>query len=178
MYKTRLILTTAVMSLALTGMADLAYAQSAKAHKATKGQLASPAQLQREHNRAVKAGDTANDPFNSASSDALNRAQLQGLPVATGLKTPEGNATDASTTGTGDAMTATGEALPPADSAAPGDATTTGEAVQPTEQPMDPKAQSAPPVLPDPNSPATADDTGKSGTNSNPTDAPDKPQAQ
>ncbi len=37
---------------------------------------ASAAQLKREHQRAKKAGDTANDPFNSASSDALNQAQL------------------------------------------------------------------------------------------------------
>ena len=37
---------------------------------------ASAAQLKREHQRAKKVGDTANDPFNSASSDALNKAQL------------------------------------------------------------------------------------------------------
>ena len=34
------------------------------------------AQLKREHDRAVAAGDHANDPYNSASSDALNQQQL------------------------------------------------------------------------------------------------------
>jgi hypothetical protein len=33
------------------------------------------AQLKREHDRAVAAGDHANDPYNSASSDALNQQQ-------------------------------------------------------------------------------------------------------
>jgi hypothetical protein len=33
------------------------------------------AQLQREHKRAVAAGDHANDPLNSASSDALNQQE-------------------------------------------------------------------------------------------------------
>lgn len=49
------------------------------------GELASSAQLAREHARAVKAGDTANDPFNSSSSDSLNQQQLakaQALPGA------------------------------------------------------------------------------------------------
>lgn len=41
-----------------------------------KGSLASKAQLKREHARAIKAGDTANDPYSSESSDALNKAQL------------------------------------------------------------------------------------------------------
>jgi len=34
------------------------------------------AQIQREHARAVAAGDHANDPLNSASSDALNRQEV------------------------------------------------------------------------------------------------------
>ncbi len=33
------------------------------------------AQLKREHDRAVAAGDHANDPLNSASSDALNQQE-------------------------------------------------------------------------------------------------------
>lgn len=33
------------------------------------------AQLKREHDRAVAAGDHANDPYNSTSSDALNQQQ-------------------------------------------------------------------------------------------------------
>jgi len=40
------------------------------------GSAAHQAQLQREHNRAVAAGDHANDPFNSSSSDSLNQQQL------------------------------------------------------------------------------------------------------
>jgi len=43
---------------------------------------ASPAQLKREHDRAVKAGDAANDPFDSSSSDALNQQQLQSAQAA------------------------------------------------------------------------------------------------
>ncbi len=192
MQKTRLIMAAAAMTLSLTGMADFAHAQSAKAHKAAKGQLASPAQLQREHDRALKAGDAANDPFNPASSNDLNKQQLANAP-GSGLRTTDTNSTDASTMGTANATTATGEAVSPTTEAAPptgdataGDATTSGEATtpdqatppageatSPTEQPMDPKAQKAPPVLPDNNPPATSDDNGgKTPTTS------DKPQAQ
>ncbi len=39
------------------------------------GTAAHAAQLQREHKRAVVAGDHANDPLNSASSDALNKQE-------------------------------------------------------------------------------------------------------
>ena len=189
MQKTRLIMAAAAMTLSLTGMADFAHAQSAKSHKAAKGQLASPAQLKREHDRAVKAGDTANDPFNSSSSDDLNKQQLAnaGLPAG-GLRTTDTTATDASTMGTANATTATGEAVSPTTEAAPpasdatpsGEAATpdqatppAGEATSPTEQPMDPKAQSAPPVLPDSNPPATSDDKGGKTP-----DTADKPQAQ
>lgn len=42
----------------------------------TPGTPAHAAQLQREHKRAVAAGDHANDPLNSASSDALNKQEL------------------------------------------------------------------------------------------------------
>lgn len=42
----------------------------------TPGTPAHAAQLQREHKRAVAAGDHANDPLNSASSDALNKQEV------------------------------------------------------------------------------------------------------
>lgn len=42
--------------------------------------VAPKAQLDREHRRAVAAGDWANDPYDSRSSDTLNQAQLQGTP--------------------------------------------------------------------------------------------------
>ncbi|MDV6332811.1 hypothetical protein [Asticcacaulis sp. 201] len=41
-----------------------------------KGSPAEAAQLKREHDRAIAAGDHANDPHNPASSDALNSEQL------------------------------------------------------------------------------------------------------
>ena len=40
------------------------------------GSAAEATQLQREHQRAVAAGDQANDPHDSTSSDALNRQEL------------------------------------------------------------------------------------------------------
>ncbi|MGN6422502.1 MAG: hypothetical protein ACTHLA_04235 [Asticcacaulis sp.] len=39
--------------------------------------LNDPAQLQREHQRAVAANDPANDPYNPQSSNRLNQQQLQ-----------------------------------------------------------------------------------------------------
>ena len=69
-----------VSAIALAAGLTAAGANAAPTH-----QLASKAQLAREHARAVKAGDTANDPNNSASSDALNQQQLakaQALPGA------------------------------------------------------------------------------------------------
>ncbi|WP_155913620.1 hypothetical protein [Asticcacaulis sp. AC466] len=41
-----------------------------------KGSPAEEAQLKREHDRALAAGDLANDPNNSTSSDTLNSRQL------------------------------------------------------------------------------------------------------
>ena len=74
------LLTASALALACT----LGASQASAAPKTHKGQVASPAQLQREHSRAVKAGDTANDPFNSASSDALNQQQLANIQSAMG----------------------------------------------------------------------------------------------
>jgi len=74
-----------ISALALAAGLGAAGAQAAPTHKATGSELASKAQLAREHDRAVKKGDTANDPANSASSDALNQQQLakaQALPGA------------------------------------------------------------------------------------------------
>lgn len=73
-----------ISAIALAAGLTAAGAQAAPTHKHT-GELASKAQLAREHNRAVKAGDTANDPNDSSSSDALNQQQLakaQALPGA------------------------------------------------------------------------------------------------
>ena len=70
-----------ISAIALAAGLTAAGAQAAPTHKS--GELASKSQLAREHARAVKAGDTANDPANSASSDALNQQQLakaQALP--------------------------------------------------------------------------------------------------
>ena len=87
-----LILTAALVSsgLAVAVSAPTAFAQDAMspAIQNTTSQNtpptatvpASPAQLKREHDRAVKAGDNANDPFDSSSSDSLNQQQLQGVP--------------------------------------------------------------------------------------------------
>ncbi len=72
-----------ISALALAAGLTAAGAQAAPTK--TTGELASKAQLSREHARAVKKGDTANDPANSASSDALNQQQLakaQALPGA------------------------------------------------------------------------------------------------
>ena len=73
-----------ISAIALAAGLSAAGAQAAPTHKHT-GELASKAQLAREHARAVKAGDTANDPSDSSSSDALNQQQLakaQALPGA------------------------------------------------------------------------------------------------
>jgi len=74
-----------VSALALMAGLGAAGANAAPVHRHGHAQLANQAQLAREHARAVKAGDTANDPFDSSSSDALNQQQLakaQALPGA------------------------------------------------------------------------------------------------
>ncbi|HTM81872.1 hypothetical protein [Asticcacaulis sp.] len=90
------------------------------------------AQLQREHKRAVAAGDHANDPLNSASSDALNQQEaakaraLGNAPVPADTVTnaqpvPNPNLPDASgnTTGALPADPAPALIPPPADSLPP-----------------------------------------------------------
>lgn len=60
----------------------------------TPGTAEHDAQLKREHDRAIAAGDHANDPYNSASSDALNQQQATSaaekgnapVPVDLGVK--------------------------------------------------------------------------------------------
>jgi hypothetical protein len=128
---TKIYLMTAAAALAL-GLTCQAGSVSAAPRAKTAGQLASPAQLQREHMRAVKAGDKANDPFDSTSSDDLNKQQLAksqmlgtepGVPdvapsqntalngqadatAQTGLKTTDTSAIDASTLGSATNTTA------------------------------------------------------------------------
>ena len=119
---------TLVMSAALVaaGTAPFALAQDAAAPPEVSQQTpatatvpASPAQLKREHDRAVRAGDTANDPFDSSSSDALNQQQLQAAEGASPVIMPDepGNA-DATPDATQDQNTAPGT-LPP-EAAQPG----------------------------------------------------------
>ncbi len=77
--KTILISAAAIMAAA--GFAASAHAQGG-AH------LNDPAQWQREHNRAVAAGDWANDPYDSRSSDDLNRRSLdQARAAGSGIHT-------------------------------------------------------------------------------------------
>lgn len=62
----QMIATAALMAAGLL-MTGAAHAQT----------LNDPAQLQREHMRAVAAHDPANDPYNPRSSNLLNRMQLK-----------------------------------------------------------------------------------------------------
>jgi len=89
------LLSVALISVILVlALAPAALAQDATATAAsqqtppTATVPASPAQLKREHDRAVKAGDTANDPFDSSSSDALNQQQLQAAQGASPIVMP------------------------------------------------------------------------------------------
>lgn len=59
------LMTTAALALSLALVGQAVHAQG------------STAQLKREHARAVAAGDWANDPYDSRSSDNLNQQQLQ-----------------------------------------------------------------------------------------------------
>lgn len=68
-------MSTAALAMGLVLAAQAAYAQNG-------ARLNDPAQLQREHNRAVAAGDWANDPYDSRSSDDLNRQQLDNARAA------------------------------------------------------------------------------------------------
>lgn len=135
---TKISLMTAAAALAL-GLTVSATSVSAAPHAKTAGQLASPAQLQREHQRAIKAGDHANDPFNSASSDDLNKQQLAKAQMLgtqpgvsdiappqntalngadqTGLKTTDTSAVDASGLGSAANTTAGADATAQPDAA-------------------------------------------------------------
>lgn len=61
------------MTKALLLATSLSLVLAASAHA-----QASKAQLDREHDRAVAAGDWENDPYDPRSSNALNRAQVEG----------------------------------------------------------------------------------------------------
>ncbi len=104
---------TAALISAVALIAGLGAVNSAQAapvkHPA---QLASKAQLAREHARAMKAGDQANDPYNSASSDSLNQQQLAkagampaGMPGSTDVQPGSINSGATNTSGV-DAATA------------------------------------------------------------------------
>ena len=95
--------TALIVSAALVaaGFAPLAFAQDAATTPEVSQQTpptatvpASPAQLKREHDRAVKAGDSANDPFDSSSSDALNRQQLEAAQGASPVIMPDESVPD------------------------------------------------------------------------------------
>lgn len=162
--KKLLILSTA--ALALVGGA--AIAQTATTTAKGSGELASKAQLEREHKRAVKAGDTANDPMNSASSDALNQKQLQGLPSPTGAApapdaapaTPP--APDASGTAPAPAPDAATPPPPPAGADAGGPTTPPPATPDASAPPPAPGTSAPPPTLPSTDSGAASSSSSSS----------------
>lgn len=97
--KTAIAITAALL---LTGTASFASARQTTPQETTQPSAttpptadpqepASPAQLKREHDRAIAAGDHANDPFNPASSNALNQQQLaKANSLGTGPVYPDG----------------------------------------------------------------------------------------
>ena len=105
---------------------------------------AAPAQLKREHDRAVKAGDPANDPFDPSSSDTLNQQQLQAAQGASPIVMPP--ATD-------DPGNANVEAIPP-------DAQTSNDS-QPPNDSQAPSQPGSPDSVPPSTdvSPSTTDDS-------------------
>lgn len=163
---TALILSTALVTV---GFAPFAFAQNAAAPTASPAASqetpptatvpASSAQLKREHDRAVKAGDAANDPFDPSSSDALNQQQLQSAQAAlAAMPTPAPGNT----------------AVLPPEQTVPGNADVTPDATTPdTSQPGQPGTPDTVPPVPSPDtpdsvppapdsSPPTTDDSPKS----------------
>ncbi|MCR6660701.1 MAG: hypothetical protein NVV72_15645 [Asticcacaulis sp.] len=102
------------------------------------------AQLQREHERAVAAGDHANDPLNPASSNALNQ-QEAAKAAALGNGPVPADAMPA------DAMTSS----PPLPDTPPSDPAATPP-VNPDPAMMPPPADSGPPSASDPLTPDPA----------------------
>jgi hypothetical protein len=87
-----------VSAIALAASLGAAGANAAPVHKHA-AQLASKAQLDREHARAMKAGDTANDPYDSSSSDSLNQQQLAKAQALPGAEVQPGAISSTNTSG-------------------------------------------------------------------------------
>ncbi len=176
--KTQILMATAA-ALGMFGIADMA--QAKQTHK---GQIANPAQLQREHNRAIKAGDAANDPFDSSSSDSLNQQQLAKAQGATPMADGSNVASNSMTNSTPDinsaAATTDNSSVPANSMASTTNTTATGDTANPTDDSTVPPANPA--ASPDQATPAPmatpSEDKGKTGSSANPTDATDAPPAQ
>ena len=142
-------------ALAAAGFAPVAFAQDAapvvsQETPPTATVPAAPAQLKREHDRAVKAGDTANDPFDSSSSDSLNQQQLQAAQGASPIVMPPDEPMPGN---------ATVEAVPD-DSQEPGQQPGTPDTVPPmpsqdTPDSVPPAPDVSPPTTDDPLKPAS-----------------------
>lgn len=192
---TKIYLMTAAAALAL-GLTVSAADASAAPRAQTKAQLASPAQLQREHQRAMKAHDAANDPFNPASSNDLNKQQLAkanmlgtqpgvsdvappentamngaDATAQTGLKTTDTSAIDASGMGSTTNTTA---------GVTPGGMGTATSTAGDQDNTVTPPAGNSSATM---NNPIAVPDTTNSQDKTNPTDGPsvkssDMPSAQ
>jgi hypothetical protein len=194
MFKTKLMTAAAVMTLTAAGFTGLAYAQTSTNSLGTADQSApaSGAAGQTDTSTATTgstsastsvsdtgSADQTNTPVRSKTENnrmsrkdankitaELNQQQLQGLPSSslaasgdTGLRT-----TDNSSVAAGSV-------------ASPSPSTATGDTVAPTDDSTLPPSQTETPNLPN----STVDslpEEGKPGTNSNPTDAADKPEVQ
>jgi hypothetical protein len=188
MTMTKIYLMTAAAALAL-GLTVSAADASAAPRAQTQGQLASPAQLQREHQRAIKAHDAANDPFNPASSNDLNKQQvakanmLGTQPGVSDVAPPESTALNSQT----DATTQTGlktTDTSAVDASGMGSTTNTTAGTDATAQPdaaVTPPAGNGPATM---QNPIAVPDATNSQDKTNPTDGPsvknpaDMPAAQ
>ena len=170
MRKTHMIVAGTALTLSLAGWVSLAQAQD-PAH------VSNPAQLQREHVRAMKANDPANDPYNPASSNDLNRKQLDRANALGNA--PTGIAGDAPVDINSQASTTDNSSVPANSMASTSHTTATGDTPNPTDD------STVPPSGPDmksdmsqqnmPMQNAPTEDKGKAGSNSNPADATDSP---
>lgn len=173
MRKSQLLIAGAALTLSLAGWADLAQAQNINGP-------ASAAQLQREHVRAMQANDPANDPYNPASSNDLNRKQLdRASALGNG---PTGIAGEQPVDINGQASTTDNSSVPANSMASTTNTTATGDTPNPTDD------STVPPAGPDmksdmsqhnmPMQNGSSEDKGKAGTNANPTDSTDAPPSQ
>jgi len=142
-------LNTAAQASANTGISDVASADEPQA----------PVRSKAENNRMSRSAE------NKITAD-LNQQQLQGLP-----STSLAASTDTGLRTTDNSSVAAGSMASPTPS------TATGDTVAPTDDSTMPPSQTETPTLPN----STVDsvpEEGKPGTNSNPTDAADKPEVQ